>query len=179
MPYDSTSNTTLDFKYDDAGIRTEKIFWDNITPTNSTKHEYVTDGASIVREIVYSYVAASSSSTGYTGSKSMTVYYFYDDTGAPLGMRLLNNAGTLTTYYYRKNLQGDILGVITADGYEVVTYTYDAWGGAIRAPPVADEASISEWQRSKFCERERTKNFGNRNRKYNHRSTLLTLSGLL
>ena len=37
-------------------------------------------------------------------------------------------------------------------------------GGRLRAPPVAEEASKKEWQRSKFCERMRAKNFGYRNR---------------
>ncbi len=37
-------------------------------------------------------------------------------------------------------------------------------GGRLRAPPVAEEASKKEGQRSKFCERMRAKNFGHRNR---------------
>ena len=37
-------------------------------------------------------------------------------------------------------------------------------GGAVQVPPVAEEASKKEWQRSKFCERMRAKNFGYRNR---------------
>ena len=37
-------------------------------------------------------------------------------------------------------------------------------GGRLRAPPVAEEASKKEWQRSKFCERMRAKYFGYRNR---------------
>ena len=36
--------------------------------------------------------------------------------------------------------------------------------GRLRAPPVAEEASKKEGQRSKFCERMRAKNFGHRNR---------------
>ena len=36
--------------------------------------------------------------------------------------------------------------------------------GRCRALPVADEARHKEWQRSKFCEQMRTKNFGHRNR---------------
>ena len=36
--------------------------------------------------------------------------------------------GTDTEYFYVKNLQGDILKVITADGTEAASYTYDAWG---------------------------------------------------
>ncbi|MGE9966039.1 RHS repeat domain-containing protein [Fusicatenibacter saccharivorans] len=31
-------------------------------------------------------------------------------------------------YFYQKNLQGDIIGLIDSTGTEVVTYTYDTWG---------------------------------------------------
>ena len=31
-------------------------------------------------------------------------------------------------YFYQKNLQGDIIGLIDSTGMEVVTYTYDTWG---------------------------------------------------
>ena len=38
------------------------------------------------------------------------------------------NSGSVKTYYYEKNLQGDIVGIMNEAGYRVVTYTYDAWG---------------------------------------------------
>ncbi|MBR3917898.1 MAG: hypothetical protein IKJ59_04090, partial [Clostridia bacterium] len=31
-------------------------------------------------------------------------------------------------YYYIKNLQGDVISIFNANGNEVATYTYDAWG---------------------------------------------------
>ena len=34
-------------------------------------------------------------------------------------------------YYYRKNLQGDIIGIINAVGTELVSYSYDAWGNIL------------------------------------------------
>ena len=34
-------------------------------------------------------------------------------------------------YYYRKNLQGDIIGIINAAGTELVSYSYDAWGNIL------------------------------------------------
>ena len=33
-----------------------------------------------------------------------------------------------TKYFYLKNAQGDILGLVDASGNQVVAYTYDAWG---------------------------------------------------
>ncbi len=41
--------------------------------------------------------------------------------------------GTDTEYFYVKNLQGDILKVITATGTEAAAYTYDAWGKLLTA----------------------------------------------
>ena len=52
-----------------------------------------------------------------------TVDYVYDSNGAPVYMTLNG-----TTYYYQKNLQGDIIGIVDSDNVEVVTYSYDAWG---------------------------------------------------
>src|SRR5699024_9507137 len=36
-----------------------------------------------------------------------------------------------TPYYYLKNLQGDIVGILDANGTQVVSYTYDAWGAPL------------------------------------------------
>ena len=35
------------------------------------------------------------------------------------------------TYYFEKNLQGDIIAVYNASGTKLVSYTYDAWGNCI------------------------------------------------
>ena len=36
-----------------------------------------------------------------------------------------------TPYYYLKNIQGDVVGILDANGTQVVSYTYDAWGKLI------------------------------------------------
>ena len=36
--------------------------------------------------------------------------------------------GWFDSYLYRKNLQGDIIGVYNESGTLLVSYTYDAWG---------------------------------------------------
>ena len=38
------------------------------------------------------------------------------------------SSGSGKWYYYEKNLRGDIVGIMNADGYKVVSYSYDAWG---------------------------------------------------
>ena len=36
-----------------------------------------------------------------------------------------------TEYYYAKNAQGDITGIVNTSGTIVVEYTYDAWGNIL------------------------------------------------
>ena len=91
------------------------------------KHEYVVEGSLILQETVYNYVY-DEVTLMWSWQKVQTVCYLYDTNGSPIGMTLVSNAGVETTYYYRKNLQGDVVEVLTSGGYTVVTYTYDAWG---------------------------------------------------
>ena len=56
-----------------------------------------------------------------TGSE--VIYFFYDSAAQPVGFQI----GTVP-YYYVKNIQGDIIGIVDAEGTEVVKYVYDAWG---------------------------------------------------
>ena len=57
--------------------------------------------------------------------------YLYDENGAPVGLQYRNKTyGTYTfdTYYFEKNLQGDIIAIYTESGTKIGSYTYDAWG---------------------------------------------------
>ena len=49
--------------------------------------------------------------------------FLYDDKGNVFALEYEGNL-----YFYRLNLQGDVLGIINSDGKEVVTYSYDSWG---------------------------------------------------
>ncbi|MGN0179304.1 MAG: RHS repeat-associated core domain-containing protein, partial [Monoglobaceae bacterium] len=56
------------------------------------------------------------------------VYYRYDEKNSPIGFDLTKD-GTTSTYTYEKNVQGDIVGIISdSTRRRVVTYVYDAWG---------------------------------------------------
>ena len=37
-------------------------------------------------------------------------------------------ANDFDTYWFEKNLQGDIVAVYSEDGTKLISYTYDAWG---------------------------------------------------
>ena len=67
------------------------------------------------------YLNGSSVLTQKTGDERID--FLYDDNSQLLGLKYNG-----TSYYYRKNLQGDITGILDPDGEQVVSYTYDAWG---------------------------------------------------
>ena len=59
--------------------------------------------------------------------KNNTIYYIYDEAESLIGL-VYNN----TQYYYKKNLQGDIIGILDENLNEVVKYQYDSWGTIIK-----------------------------------------------
>ena len=77
-------------------------------------------------------VATSTGTTKYTlhgknivhmTSSSNTLHFFYDAQNKP-AVVLFNG----TAYAYLYNLQGDVIGLVDANGSKVVEYKYDAWG---------------------------------------------------
>ena len=50
------------------------------------------------------------------------IYYLYD-TDELVGLKYNNNI-----YYYIKNLQGDIIGILNDNYEQIVSYEYDSWG---------------------------------------------------
>lgn len=73
------------------------------------------------RTTIYNYHYVGDQLTEMTwGSNKMA--FIYDAIGPSA---LIYNG---TTYYYLRNAQGDVTGIATASGAQVVAYTYDAWG---------------------------------------------------
>ena len=106
------------FAYNAEGIRTVKT-------NGSTIHHYTLNGSQIVTE-----TWTTKSSSGAETPNHFLVY-LYDENGAPIGLQYRNKTyGTYTfdTYYFEKNLQGDIIAIYNAAGKKIGTYTYDAWG---------------------------------------------------
>ena len=95
---------TLSFAYNESGLRTSKT-------VNGVTHNYVWQGSKLAADITDAYA----------------LYFHYDSSGEVIGFTRTAN-GADTEYFYVKNLQGDILKVITATGTEAAAYTYDAWG---------------------------------------------------
>ena len=60
------------------------------------------------------------------GSETYEIVYLYDENSI-IGMVYTNINGT-NTYYFLRNLQGDVVAIYDTNGNKVVGYTYDAWG---------------------------------------------------
>ncbi len=98
----SKAGTDISYRYDADGLRISKT-------VNGTTYNYFYLGDQLV-ELTW-------------GSNKL--HFTYDSTG-PLSV---NCNGT--EYFYVKNAQGDVTGLVSASGTRVVTYTYDAWGNPL------------------------------------------------
>ena len=96
-------DTSTSYQYNKDGIRTEKT-------VNGKKTKYQLEESNIVKET----------------SDGQTIWYIYDGNGDLIGFELNG-----TSYYYDKDLQGDIIGIYDTKGVKVVTYRYDAWGNIV------------------------------------------------
>ena len=98
----------IEFLYNADGIRTNKI-------VNGIDHVYTLNGSQIVSEAWGDYL----------------LIYLYDESGSPIGMQYRETsyaADVYDTFYFEKNLQGDIIAVYNESGLKIVSYNYDAWG---------------------------------------------------
>ena len=95
------TNLTQTNSYDNDGIRTKKV-------VNGVTTEFYTSGSAILAQ---------------KSSDGTRLDFLYDDKGNLFAMEYAGER-----YFYQKNLQGDITGLIDSTGTEVVTYMYDTWG---------------------------------------------------
>ena len=59
---------------------------------------------------------------------NQTVKYLYNDFDEPVGFVATREDGSVDTFYYLKNAQGDITHIVSAAGKKMVTFTYDVFG---------------------------------------------------
>ncbi|MBQ5320623.1 MAG: RHS repeat-associated core domain-containing protein [Oscillospiraceae bacterium] len=123
----STPNAAGNYVYNADGIRVYK-------EVNGNTTEYYLNGTQIQTEI-----------TNF-GGVTRRVDYIYDENGSIYGFVVDNTA----KYYYTKNLQGDIIGILDASGTTIVEYSYDAWGKATVSYPNADSLTKAQKQANYF-----------------------------
>ncbi len=114
---------TGEYRYNDNGIRTYKEVNGNVT-------KYYLNGSTILTE-----------ETNY-GGVTRRIDYVYDENGSVYGFSVGNNK-----YYYQKNLQGDVIGILDNSGNLLVKYVYDAYGVPTTSfPGITSSMSASQKQ---------------------------------
>lgn len=96
--------TVIVYGYDDEGLRTSKTVTANGTVTKT------------------SYVWGEKKLLGVTTENNAVRLIYQND--VPVGF--IQNGSE--SYFYLKNLQGDVTGIVDKTGQTVVSYAYDAWG---------------------------------------------------
>jgi len=106
----------LSYTYNDDGIRTSKT-------ANGLTTEYFIDGSTILAQ--------------KTGNDVM--WFLYDSDGTKIGFTYNGQ-----NYYYLKNAQGDITGIVDKSCNTVVEYTYDAWVKVLNMTDSSGDAHIGQ-----------------------------------
>lgn len=96
----SAPGYNVSFKYNDIGIRTEKTY-------NGVTTKYTLEGDKVI----------------YETDGTDRIHYTYDSEGNLVSMNLND-----VEYYYIRNSQGDIIGLLDRNGAQVVSYTYETYG---------------------------------------------------
>ena len=99
---DTSKSLNISYKYNENGIRTEKT-------VNGIETKYYLEGSNIIFE----------------DRDGTVIYYFYDSDGVA-GFEYQNN-----TYYFVKNLQGDVISILDSNMNYVGHYEYSAFGEII------------------------------------------------
>ena len=106
----TNGENTYSYKYDDNGIRTQKT-------VNGVTTYYTTVDGKITGQ--------------YDGTN--TIYFRYDENNILIGFNFNG-----IEYLYLKNLQGDVVGIITLDGDLIVEYNYDDWGKLLSVTDISN-----------------------------------------
>ena len=96
----SKDGLTASYAYNDSGIRLRKT-------VNGVTTQYYLNGSLILSEV--------------TGN--VQTDYYYDESGNVFGFKRGDSE-----YYYIRNGQGDIIGILDSSGTQIVSYVYDSWG---------------------------------------------------
>ena len=87
---------------------------------SSTVYTYDTSGRLIRERYTESYNDLS--------GNSRDIFYLYDDSGIIGAVQTYNS--TTETFYFDRNIRGDVIAIYNSSGTTVARYIYDAWGNA-------------------------------------------------
>ena len=105
------NGVTTTYTYDSNGLRTSKTTGDDVT-------EYTYLGSSLVYQV-----------TNKGQSDEVSLYFYYDEAGiAAFSYKSAEHPTDNGLYYYIRNPQGDILGIVDRTGTLIARYDYSAYG---------------------------------------------------
>ena len=104
----SSGTTNVSYTYDRTGLRSTKT-------VNGTTYHYAYAGDKLVWQ-------------EWDGNE---MFFFYDESNAPIGFWYHPASGSNVTGYYMTTQQGDITRIEDVNGNVLATYEYDAWGKLI------------------------------------------------
>lgn len=113
----SNANGKTEFTYDADGLRTQTRVLDINGGLVQFDEYYWKDGVLDSHKLI-------------VPGKAEVAKILYDSDNQPRGY-ILNNEETVL---FVKNLQGDVMALVDANGKEVVSYRYDAWGNMTYSP---------------------------------------------
>lgn len=109
----SEDGTRIEFAYNENGLRSLKRIHDDDTHVQDYHYFWSDDN----RLLGYTL------DTGEQDTADMQVLVLYNSDNEPIGFTIAD-----MTFYYIKNIQGDVVCVTDSNGTPIVNYTYDAWG---------------------------------------------------
>ena len=92
--------------------------------------EYIYNDLEMLSEVWYNYSDGSRKRALSIGTEHLMVF-IYDANGVPLGLKYRNSTyaqSVWDSYWYERNLHGDIVAIYDNSNVKLVSYTYDAWG---------------------------------------------------
>jgi RHS repeat-associated protein len=102
----TSTDNSISYTYNHDGIRTSK------TINGITTYYVVDENNNVVKQYELE-----------NDVETNVIEFVYDSNNTPIYFTY-----NYATYYYEKNLQGDIVAILDANGNTVVEYTYNIWG---------------------------------------------------
>lgn len=108
----------LTYEYDENGMRYRtSVVGKKIEDNSTTIIDYVWLGEKLISMVVTN-----------GDSTSLAAKYLYNSSDEVIGFKWVNGTDAQATYYYLKNLQGDITGIVSATGKKEISFSYDVFG---------------------------------------------------
>lgn len=140
LPTTAIENWT--YTYNGNGQRTQKQYTYQPPLGNEALYDYVTSKTTnytydhsgrLVKELT-------TTVSKNSGTTTSSIVYLYDDNG------IIGMVKDGTSYYFHRNIQGDVVGVYNSSGTKLVTFTYDAYGNCT----VSGDESLADYCKIRY-----------------------------